>query len=321
MLQILVVLFLLPQLILHSGCNSINGTLMCNHMEKLLNDLSMKMQYPGDLPANPASSCQQVYDLRSDAKSGYYWIQDGCCPVKVYCVMNNSVCGGGVWTKIANVNMSIPSNVCPSGLEKVSTPKSCRKNSDSGCSTTTFKTYNLQYKNICGKIIGYQVNSPDAFYPYHGIDNADAIKRHQASVTPDDGYADGVLLTYSTPREHIWTFAAQPHRNHKNDKNGCPCLHDFKRFAGKVPLFVGQDFFCETGNYNAFTEAKAYTANKLWDGTGCGTFPGGCEGSRDPWFQKKFRFSIKSDLEMRVCLNQPRNNEDLLIEQIYLYIQ
>ena len=204
---------------------------------------------------------------------------------------------------------------------KVTTPKSCRKKNDSGCSTTTFNTHDLPYKSICGKIIGYQVNSPDAFYPYYHIDDQVKINRLLNSVTPDDAYADGVLLSYNIPREHIWTFTAQSSCHTKNNRDGCPCLHDYKRYEGKVPLFVGQDFFCETGNYNENIEAKTYTSNKLWDGTGCGTFPGGCEGSRDLWFHRKLSFAIKSDLEMRLCLAQGRNDEDLLIEQIYLYIQ
>ena len=115
MIRFFINLLLVTQLTLSPG-----NTVACNDtMLKLLKDISSKMQYPGDLPANPASSCQQVYDLRSDAKSGYYWIQDGCCPAKVYCVMNNTECGGGIWTEIANVNMSIRSNVCPRGLEKL----------------------------------------------------------------------------------------------------------------------------------------------------------------------------------------------------------
>ena len=159
MFQSLITVLLLAHIILPSVCTYSSGMHICND----------HMKYLGDLTANPASSCQQVYNLRSDATSGYYWIQDGCCLVKVYCVMNHTECGGGVWTEIANVNMSIPSNVCPSGLEKVSTPKSCRKTNDSGCSNTTFKTYNLQYKSLYGKIIGYQISSLDAFYPYHGL--------------------------------------------------------------------------------------------------------------------------------------------------------
>ena len=154
--------------------------------------------------------------------------------------------------------------------------------------------------------MGYQVNSPDAFYPYYHIDDQVKINRLLNSVTPDDAYADGVLLSYNIPREHIWTFTAQSSCHTKNNRDGCPCLHDYKRYEGKVPLFVGQDFFCETGNYNENIEAKTYTSNKLWDGTGCGTFPGGCEGSRDTWFHWKFSFAIKSDLEMRLCLTQGR---------------
>ena len=73
-IQSLIVLLLLADLPLPSVCTYRSGMLICNS----------HMNYLGDLSAYPASSCQQVCDLRSDAKSGYYWIQDGCCLAKVY---------------------------------------------------------------------------------------------------------------------------------------------------------------------------------------------------------------------------------------------
>ena len=39
--------------------------------------------------------------------------------------------------------------------------------------------------------------------------------RHPNSVPQDDAYADGVLLSYNTPREYIWTFTAQNSRHKK----------------------------------------------------------------------------------------------------------
>ena len=51
------------------------------------------------------------------------------------------------------------------------------------------------YKEVCGKVIGYQYYGIDAFY-------------HQAGHAIHSYYVDGVSLTYgSCPHKHIWTFA------------------------------------------------------------------------------------------------------------------
>ena len=54
--------------------------------------------------------------------------------------------------------------------------------------------------NICGMVIGYQYSTPDAFYSYHS-------NRH---YTVDNCFVDGIILSYNYPRQHIWTFTAQP---------------------------------------------------------------------------------------------------------------
>jgi len=109
------------------------------------------------------------------------------------------------------------------------------------------------------------------------------------------------------------------------NKNGlfyCPCEQPYSTYVGKVPKFVGSDFFCETGcEHGRAEDGRFYTSNKLWDGKGCGTFPGASEGTRDPWFHKEFSYAIRSDIEVRSCLDQVSHNEDLLIEKIHLYIQ
>ena len=272
------------------------------------------IEYLGEFPALAATSCQQIHDLSHNAKSGYYWIQNDCCPKRIYCEMNKTDCGGGVWTKVANINMSIPSTSCSNGFEKVNSPRSCRKLSFSrGCSSAYFSTYGQSYKTVCGKIIGYQNSTPDAFHPY--LSNQ--------LLTLDDVYVDGVSVTYNYPREHIWTFAAQ-NANHKNSIIGCPCTDpNSNTVKGKVPSFVGSDYFCETGceDNTGCESGIVYTTHKLWDGYGYGTFPQGCWGTRTPWFRKKFPYDIESNIEVRSCLNQDRSDEELLIEQIHLYIQ
>ena len=74
--------------------------------------------------------------------------------------------------------------------------------SGEGCSSTTFDTYGIEYSQICGKIIGYQDESPDGF-------------QHAQSQSIDGAYVEGISLTHgSNPREHIWTFVAASDERH-----------------------------------------------------------------------------------------------------------
>ena len=124
----------------------------------------------------------------------------GSSPSRVYCDMNMTECGGGFWTRIAHINMTVPSTMCPSELERMTSPKrSCRKNVNRGHSRTTFSTYGLPYNKVCGYVIGYQCGTPDAFTMF---------QNHH--TVEDSCYADCFLISYNHPREHIWTFAAMP---------------------------------------------------------------------------------------------------------------
>ena len=64
-----------------------------------------------------------------------------------------------------------------------------------GC-TGTFYSTGQQYSKVCGRIIGYQVASPDAFNTVTPAQNLNQVN------------ADGVSITYGLPRIHIWTFSA-----------------------------------------------------------------------------------------------------------------
>ena len=60
-------------------------------------------------------------------------------------------------------------------------------------------------------------------------------------VSIDGPYVDGVSLTYGSPRQHIWTFAAgQSEFSNVNDN--CPCDVTINI---TIPPFVGGDYFCE----------------------------------------------------------------------------
>ena len=155
--------------------------------------------------------------------------------------------GEGVWMRVANVNMTKTSSSCPAGLEKVTSPKSfCRKNLDIGCSSAVFSTHAVPFSKVCGRVIGIQYYTIDAFHPYYG----------NQGRTIDDLYVDGVSITHSSsPRQHIWTFAAALDEVPEHNLQACPYTN-FKShvaYTGLIPEFIGNDFFCETGSHTSNT--------------------------------------------------------------------
>ncbi len=87
-----------------------------------------------------------------------------------------------------------------------------------------------------------------------------------------------------------------------------------------MPEFIGNDYFCETGS-RTMISARYYWDDPLWDGKGCGRFSTCCDGEGKPWFVKKFSESFSSQIEVRVCSDENRANEDTAIEQIEIYVQ
>ena len=268
----------------------------------------------GDFRAQAATSCQQIASLRPGVQSGYYWIQENSVPVRVYCQMGRGACGEGAWMQVANVNMTEINSKCPSGLELITSPKRlCRKNVNIGCSSSNFSTHSIPFSKVCGQVIGYQHHTTNAFDPYYT----------NPSLTIDDVYVDGVSITYSShPRQHIWTFAAAFDERPSNPRYSCPCVTSIprSRFTGRIPPFIGTDYYCETGSRTAVTD-RYYLADPLWDGKGCGNVSTCCEGTMKPWFLKMLQQPVSSNIEVRVCTDQAVNNEDVVIEIISIFVQ
>ncbi len=282
----------------------------------MLDQSHLVMKHLGKLPVYAASSCQQIHELKPESPSGMYWIQSNSSPSRVYCQMEEGGCGHGVWMRVANVNMTATGASCPSGLVRaLSSRPLCRRSTDS-CSSTFFSSFDVPFHNVCGKIIAYQYYSPDAFNPY---------SIHQTR-TVDDLYVDGIVVTHShSPRQHIWTFAAglqETVTTNVGSIYSCPCSFTKSRipYGGKLPEFIGNDYFCETACRTTYSD-RYYWDDPLWDGKGCGRFSTCCEGKGKPWFVKRFSESISSQIEVRVCCDQDRSNEDIAIEQIEIYVQ
>ena len=76
-------------------------------------------------------------------------------------------CGGSTgWRRVASLNMSDPSQQCPSVWQEITTPhRVCgRRSSTSSCEGLNCTTGSEQYDQVCGRIIGYQVGHASGFY-------------------------------------------------------------------------------------------------------------------------------------------------------------
>ena len=126
-------------------------------------------------------------------------------------------CGGPGWRRVAYLDMSDLTQTCPPAWELITTPRrSCGRPSNAGgrtCYSATFQTQNIQYSQVCGRIKGYQVGQPGAFY----------LENRGQPQTIDGPYVDGVSLTYGNPRQHIWTFAAELDEGLGSADHFCPC--------------------------------------------------------------------------------------------------
>ena len=192
--------------------------------------------------------------------------------------------------RVAYLDMTNSSHQCPSGLRlrTESNVRMCAAYDDSAtCSSVPYSSNGIHYSKVCGSIRGYHDDTMNGF---------------SGPLTIDSNYVDGVSLTHGrAPRQHIWTFAVH--------YAGCPC--------GTPPLFVGNDYFCDVGKAGTY---DIDLSDLMWDGENCGTNTC-CTFNNPPWFYKQLPQPTADNIEMRVCRNQERHNEDVLLETIEIYVQ
>jgi len=160
-------------------------------------------------------------------------------------------------------------------------------------------------KKVCGRIIGYQVESPEAFQSAQG-----------SSI--ENNYVDGVSVTHGSPRQHIWTFAGGLRQDARCNLCACPCDQGSVS-AILVPPFVGQNYFCESGVTSFNGSIIMYTDNPLWDRQGCGPTSTCCSFHSPPWFNVQLPSPTTDDIQVRVCSGS--SNEVTPIEFIEIYVK
>ena len=112
-----------------------------------------------------ASSCKQILDGDLTAPSDNYLIKacDYCIPNEVYCDFTLTCRGTKGWMKVADMDMSDPSQECPSHWRLITSPKrQCGKSTGRSCDSVTFSTGNIKYQKVCGRVTGYPHGTPDS---------------------------------------------------------------------------------------------------------------------------------------------------------------
>ena len=251
-------------------------------------------------------SCKDIRNEQPNSPTGYYHVKNR----NIYCNMGE-LCGKeGGWTRVAHLDAS---ENCPSGLQAWFTGgiRVCRRQgNNAGCRSIKFPTNGISYTQICGRVIGYQKGSTDGVITY--INNINAA------------YIDGVSITRGSPREHVWSYISGLTSHSINSQQTsavCPC-HSNADTNNKAQEFVGEHYYCESGNNASVNGGTLYTTDPLWDGNECLSHEAPCCLSNMlPWFFRDYGNDTSTDyLELRVCGNDGWSNEDTPVQLYEIYV-
>ena len=214
-------------------------------------------------------------------------------------------CGGSTgWRRVVYLNMSDPSQHCPSAWREITTPhRTCGRRSGFNCEGVTYSTGSEQYDQVCGRIIGYQLGHIDSIY----------------GSSINSNYLDGISVTHGFPRQHVWSFIG----GYDEQSRSCPCVNG-SNVGSRIPSFVGQNYFCESGltRYSNGINGPFFSnGDPLWDGQGCGPTSNCCTFNSPPWFNVQLPARTTDYIEIRICSNVGISSEDTPIQLMEFFVK
>ena len=250
------------------------------------------------------------------SRSGYYTILPPRGPPteQVYCDFNRQCgCGGSsAWTRVAFLNMSDPNEVCPSNWETYTSPvRACgngENNSIRRCNSVIYPAYGLRYNRVCGRVIGYQNSDTHAF---SGLIDG---------LTIEQRYLDGVSITHggAGSRQHIWSFTSAVGNASVTPFAKFYCSCSSSNNWPHSTSFVGNDYFCDTGNHGSRYSLNFFASEPLFDGAGCVPSSTCCTFNNPPWFCKTLTQPSTDDLEVRICDTGLRRDTPIQLLEIFV---
>ena len=228
-------------------------------------------------------------------------------------------CGGPGWTNVAVLNMSNPSNHCPANFKLSESPVrgcSCKFNGYRSCESMIIPVNGLNYSSVCGRIYAYQ----------KGLSYAFAYSAwYNVNTTIESPYTSGLSLTHGEAgqRKHIWTFSGAVDEAHLLSwpQLSCPCMNSTYTWSYRVPSYVGQSYFCDTGSHYYSPKENRLTNDPLWNGEGCQASSTCCKFNNPPWFCKDLQYHTTDNLELRLFALAFERGEDKLIDLMEIYIK
>ncbi|XP_019855028.1 PREDICTED: uncharacterized protein LOC109583935 [Amphimedon queenslandica] len=250
------------------------------------------------------TSCKQVKQEQPNSPSGTYILStaSGDGTYETYCNMGELCGSGGGWTRLAYLDMTDATENCPSALRLYqSGGVRCCGRPVSGigsCASVQFPSNGISYSQICGRVTGYQFASTDA----------------TVTGNLNSNYVDGVSITRGSPRKHVWTLISGWSDTH--NVNPCRCNQ-------QPQAFIGNNYFCESGNPTSNTGQTLFVNDPLWDGQGCGSLELTCCSAPGlPWFHRDYGSTTTTDyIELRVCGDESTANEDVTVGLYEIYVQ
>jgi len=274
--------------------------LILNSESVVVNDTTL-----GKSKLNPASSCNEIYQRNPTSRGsiGQYWLKTSKGLSEVTCNMKLK-CGGieGGWMQVVDVDMNRDDS-CPGIWNKINTPRRLCIGYSIGCVPANFNVKGVSYEHICGQAKAYQKGDTNAF--------------HNTISSLDSMYVDGISITLGSPRKHVWTFASGLSDDYDYSKYNCPCA---TTPGPNPPAFVGNDYYCDSGNVGVYESNTYYTSDPLWEGAGCTSGNGCCAQIGMPWFYRKLPLPVSEDFEIRICKDENNAAEDIAVEKLELYV-
>ena len=136
----------------------------------------------------------------------------------------------------------------------------------------------------------------------------------------NESYIDGVSITRGSPRYHIWSYVGS-FSEIAAFLDACPCARDLSS-AAQPQSFVGNNYYCESGNPAGAWRDRVFPNDKLWDGEQCSHEGTCCTGTNTPpWFSVNLGSPTSDDIEVRIMGSESTDNEDTPIELLEIYVQ
>ena len=219
-------------------------------------------------------------------------------------------CGSFGWTRVAYLDMSDPSQDCPTEfrLYEVEKVRACGRQISAvpSCNSKVFPSA-ITYSEVCGRVLGYQYGSADAIGTNN--DGHDDLNSY---------YVDGISITRGSPRQHVWTYMVG-YSEVYNNGNDCPCNNGIEI---TVQSFIGNDYHCESGLPEVNYEKILYSSDTLWDGDNCRDNEVPCCQYADlPWFYKVLDVATDDHIEIRICADQETDNEDATVFLYEIFVK